>query len=425
MYAIAQLLRTEPRARRFFLAHAQSSLGTGAAYVGLLVLALDRLDSPWAISLVLLADFLPAMVLGPIFGAAADRWPRRTCAVAADLMRAAAFVSLAFVDSFAATLALALLAGVGTGLFSPAVMSGLPKLCSAERLPAGASLYAALADLGYTLGPAVAGLALLVADAGSLMFVNGITFALSALLLLGVPLGAGERRSERRSLVRDARQGVREVAAMPLVSTLIAGGSAVVLFAGLFNVGELLLAKNELGAGEAGFGLLVGIFGFGVVLGSLTGAAADTPALTRRYLEGMAVTGTGFTIAALSPSLVVASAGFFVAGFGNGLVVVHQRLLLQTSVDDALLGRVFGVKDTAAAWAYVLAFLMAGSLIAGAGTRPILALAGGGVLTVAAVSAWALRTLPTTAQRVGGPQPLPHMVERLEPTERAAVTAGG
>jgi hypothetical protein len=68
-----ELLRREPRVRGFFAAHAQSSLGNGAAYVALLVLAYDRLHSPWAITLVLLADMGAPMILGPFCGAAADR----------------------------------------------------------------------------------------------------------------------------------------------------------------------------------------------------------------------------------------------------------------------------------------------------------------------------------------------------------------
>ena len=132
---IRDLLRYEPQSRAFFAAHAQSSLGTGAGYVALLVLAYERLESPWAISLVLLADFLPSMFLGPIFGAAADRWSRRWCAALADVARALAFVSLAFFDGFGITLALALLAGVGTGLFRPAVMAGLPSLVSPAGCP--------------------------------------------------------------------------------------------------------------------------------------------------------------------------------------------------------------------------------------------------------------------------------------------------
>ncbi len=59
-----ELLRLEPRARLFFGVLTQSSLGTGAGYVALLLIAYDRYRSPWAISLVLAADLLPAMFLG-------------------------------------------------------------------------------------------------------------------------------------------------------------------------------------------------------------------------------------------------------------------------------------------------------------------------------------------------------------------------
>lgn len=68
---VRDLLRKEPNARRFFLVQAQSSLGNGAAYVGLLVLAYERFPSPWAITLILLADVLVPMAAGPLFGAAA------------------------------------------------------------------------------------------------------------------------------------------------------------------------------------------------------------------------------------------------------------------------------------------------------------------------------------------------------------------
>ena len=59
-HPVAELLRAEPRVRPFFAAQAQSALGTGAACVALLVLAHDRLNSPWAITLILLADLAPS-----------------------------------------------------------------------------------------------------------------------------------------------------------------------------------------------------------------------------------------------------------------------------------------------------------------------------------------------------------------------------
>src|ERR1700745_2634095 len=100
MRSIGKLLRRNGDARRFFLAYGQSSLGTGAAYVALLLVAYSRFHSPWALSLVLLADFVPPMLLSPLFGAVADRSSRQACAVVADALRAVAFLGLALTTSF-------------------------------------------------------------------------------------------------------------------------------------------------------------------------------------------------------------------------------------------------------------------------------------------------------------------------------------
>ena len=79
-----ELLRAEPRARVFFAVITQSAVGTGAGYVALLLIAYERFHSPWAISLILVADLVAPMLFGPVFGAMADRWSRRSCAVVGD-----------------------------------------------------------------------------------------------------------------------------------------------------------------------------------------------------------------------------------------------------------------------------------------------------------------------------------------------------
>ena len=156
--------------------------GTGAVRVGhrrglrrVVLVALDRFNSPWAIGLILLADVVPAMLLGPLFGAFADRWSRRGCAILADVLRAVAFLGLVLVDGFVATFLLALLAGVGTGLFTPAALAALPSLVEDRRLPAATSLFGAIADLGFIAGPAAAAAVLLVGGPETILAANAIT----------------------------------------------------------------------------------------------------------------------------------------------------------------------------------------------------------------------------------------------------------
>lgn len=387
------LLRTERVARRFFAAHAQSSLGTGAGYVALVVLAYERFRSPWAITLILLAEFAPGMLLGPLLGAAADRWSRRRCAIAADVVRALAFAGLALVDGFAATVALAVLAGAATGLFRPAILAALPGLVAPQRAAAATAVYGSVTDVGYTLGPALAAIGLLVADPETVMLVNGLTFGVSAWVLARLDFGgrAAPTAAEpavRPSLAREALEGLRAAAARPGIRTVILASSAVVTFAGLFNVGELLLADGELGAGGAGYSVLVAVYGGCVALGSLAGSRGGSVGeLARNFSAGILLVGAGMLGAGFAPTFAVALLTFAVAGLGNGLVMVHERLLLQRTVPDALLGRVFGVGETLGAWAFGASFVGGGAVASLLGTRQLFLIAGAGVLCVWAVTA--------------------------------------
>ena len=394
MRETVELLKREPAVRPFFLAHLQSSLGNGAAYVALLVLAYDRLPSPWAVSLVLLADFLPAMALGPLFGAAADRWSRRRCAVAADVARAIAFIGVATVDSFGATLAFALLAGAGTGLFTPAVMAWLPGLVSKERLPAGTALFGAVTDVGWMAGPALAAVTFLIAGAETMMLVNGATFAISALLLTRVGRGAPAPREapSEGSLVAQARAGMAAARTLPGIPTLLAASAGGVLFAGAMNVGELLLADGELGVGRSGFALLITAFGVGTLAGSLSGSRGGSPShLKRRFLMGFGLQALGLLASGVAPVFALALLTFALTGFGEGVLLVHERVLLQTTVPDRLLGRIFGIRDSLTSWAFAGAFVGAGFVAATLGTRPLFLLAGVLSLGVWAMSALMLR----------------------------------
>ena len=398
MKEVFALLRAEPRARWFFGVLTQSSLGTGAAYPALLLIAYSRFESPWAISLVLLADLAPAMFLGPLFGALADRWSRRWCAVSADVVRAGAFIGIALAQDFALTIAFALLAGAGTALFTPSALAGLPSLVGKERIPAANSLYGAIADLGFTAGPALAAILLVLAGPDQILLLNGASFAISAVVLARLPFGAviatagREVRRGAPSLLRETREGLATVARMRAIRVVIAGSTGALFFGGVFNVAELLFVRQDLDAGDAVYSILIALFGLGFVFGSLAGSKGGAPGLLRRrFVQGVVLMGLGFLLAGLSPTVVVALVTFMVAGFGNGLLLVHERVIVQEMVPDELLGRAFGVKDSLASWAFGVAFFAAGALLTIVEPRELIIGSGVGALVVAAACAAALR----------------------------------
>jgi MFS family permease len=420
---ILRLLRSEPGARRFFLAYGQSSIGTGVAYVALLLVAYRRLHSPWAIALVLMADFVPPMLLSPVFGAAADRWSRRRCAILADVVRAVAFIGIATFDNFPATVAFALLAGAGTALFKPAILAGLPSLVHRARLAEATALYGALTEVGYTVGPALAAVFLLVTGPEPLLAANGLTFAISALLLATVRFGTREPASdgprERSSLLWETRHGIRAVFKIPGVPVVILATSAMMLTAGILNVSELLYVR-QLGGGAAGYAAVVTAAGIGIGLGSIAGKGGGSLSrLENRYVLGIALFAAGLLGASASPNLAGVAAAFVVGGVGNGLVLVHQRLIMQRVVDDDMLGRVFGVQGATDGCAFALAFVGTAPLLSVVSPRMLIAIAGAGSLAVAGL---ALRSLKRAVQPRGAVEP--HLSGTAEPTAVAVPESG-
>jgi MFS family permease len=377
---------TDGASRRFFAAHAQSCLGSGLAHVALPLLAFDKTGSPWAVTAVLVADLLPAIVLGPLLGTLVDRLGWRVCAIAADAMRAVAFGLLACLASLPAMIAATAIAGIGSALFAPAALTGLGRLAPGDRRPAALGLFGACDDLGMTAGPALAALVLSGLAAPVLLGANAITFALSALLIAGIRSGAQAPAAEPpaivSSLLADARAGLRELSGRPEVRTLLASSTAAVLCVGVTNVGEVVLAREVLHLGGSGLALLVAAAGLGTVLGSLAARASDIWEWRRAYTTGLACMAADLLLCALAPGLWILVPVFVLGGFGNGFALVHDRLLLAEAVPDALHGRVFGLQKTMTSLAFAASFAGASALIAVGGVQHTFLIAGAAMLVV-------------------------------------------
>jgi MFS family permease len=187
--------------------------------------------------------------------------------------------------------------------------------------------------------------------------------------------------------------GIGAVLREPLVRTLMAGSGVVVLVAGAMNVAELVLARQELGSGPAGFALLASAYGCGLIAGSLLAARDDGEAgIRRRYLGGLALMVAGLAGSALAPLIGVAMLTFAITGAGNALFLISDRVLLQRLVPDRLHGRAFGLLDAIEAWGFGGAVVGGGLLASAAGGRVTFAVAGGALLLVLLAATRALST---------------------------------
>ena len=162
-----------------------------------------------------------------------------------------------------------------------------------------------------------------VSDPAALTAINGASFGLSAVVLAFLRFGGTSRTEpseQPASVLLEAWRGVATVATMPMVRVVLLASSAALFCGGLFNVAELPFATRELNAGDAGFSILVALFGLGFVIGSLSGAGGGAPQQLRaRYELGLLLMALSLVGLSLEPVLFVAALAFnHRRGIGNG-----------------------------------------------------------------------------------------------------------
>jgi MFS family permease len=392
------LLRRSPSFGLLFLATAGSSIGTYLAAIALTLDIKARTESGTWVAALLIAEFLPIVVFGLLLGPLVDRLSRRRLMIAADLARFGVFAALPFVDSAAAIVALAAVAGTATGFFRPAASAGLPNLVPDDELANANSLVQTVENAAWMIGPVLGGVMVAVWSPSVAYAVNAVTFLVSAALVARI---AQSKLQSEESLTsghwRDVADGVRLVLrARPLRAVLVVW-NVVLLGSAAINVAEVFFVQDELDAGDVGFGVIVGASGVGLVIGSFLAAPAlEKVGLRRHYVGSIALMGLGWGGAAFTNWIWVAVPLVIAGAIGNGAAVICNQLLVQRGVPDRFRGRAFATIMSSTFAVFGLGMAVAGVLVNEYGSRWVWA-AGGLSYFVAAVIALAMtRWLPVT-----------------------------
>jgi MFS family permease len=382
------LLRDSPNFRLLVFATLGSALGTYLAALALTVHIYDVTGSPAWVSALLIVEFLPSVVIGFALGPLVDRFSRRRLMIASDLVRLGVFCALPFVDRAETIVALAAVAGFATGFFRPAANAALPNLVAENALPTANSILQTVENLAWLVGPVVGGALVAAWGTDIAYWINAATFLLSTVLLLGIASAAlrgGEMES--RGHWRDVADGlVVVVRSRPLLLVLVVWSVALVGNA-LFNVAEIFFAKDELDAGDFGFGILVGATGLGLTIGGFFGGRwIDRFGVTHVYIASLVLWAAGVAAAAVSPWLALAAVFVAIGLIGNGAAVVCNVVLVQRGAPDHLRGRAFTVLIGASQLLLAIGMAAAGPLTDAIGARWVWGVAAGAYALAAVVA---------------------------------------
>lgn len=332
------------------LAWTASIIGHYAYLVAVSVYAYD-VGGENAVGLVFLARLIPAALASPFAGLLGDRYRREkvllwTNVVRTVLVGAAAFGVYLDADPLVVYV-LAIAATIVTTPFRSAQAALTPALArSPSELTAANAVASGVDSLALFAGPAIAGL--LLALAGS-----DIVFALTALLivvstvfvlLIRVETARPRHEIEADTIVSELFAGFRAIGAHSSLRVLIGLIAAQPAVAGVVQVFIVVASIELFDFGKGGVGLLNAAIGVGAFVGalaalSLTGARRLSPA----FMLGMALWGVPLVVLGLWPEALLAILLFGVIGFGNSIANVSGLTLVQRTVPDEVMARVFGV----------------------------------------------------------------------------------
>lgn len=373
------LLRDPPSFGLLALATLASGVGTWLAFVALTVDVYDRTGSATWVSALLIADFLPAIVIGIAAGSLVDRMSRRRLMIASDLVRVVVFLALPFANEPALIVALAAVAGFATGFFRPAVYAGLPNLVRDEDLTGANSIIQTIENVTLAAGPIAGGLLVSATGPDLAYVINAVTFLISAALIVRIPGRLLQRvTAVGHGFRRDLAEGFALIRRSRALLTVLAAWNVVMLATALENVAEVVLAKDAFDAGDFGYGLLVGMTGLGLALGSLlAGSFLENRSLASVYGGAIGLVGLGLVAASVSPNVWIAAICVVFVGGGNGAAVVCNAVLVQRGAPDQLRGRAFTVLMSSNYVVLGLGMLFAGPITDALGPRAVWAIAGG------------------------------------------------
>jgi MFS family permease len=375
---------------------AVSSCGDWLYNVALLAFVYERTRSATWLAMTTAARVIPIVVLGPIGGVLADRWDRRRLIVASDLSRAVTMIALAIVAATTMPVllvpVLAALSTAASVVQPPCVAACTPRLVSDDELQRANGARAAIGQGSVVIGPAIGALLLGVFPPAVAIALNAASFLASAAAVTAIGPNTAfipsREQGEPLRLLNELRDGAQALREAPAALRLVAADVLCSAVYGLMTV-TLVLVSMRVGTGTGGYGLLLGMFGVGGVVGAVLAGKVAAPGLWRRMLlVALGLVAVAVAALGLVHSLVAAIVLSLAGGGGMIVAEVLSETALGRMLDDAVLARAYGLALPASLSGIVIGSLVAGPLVATVGVTATFVVAG---LVVAVASGLLLR----------------------------------
>jgi len=388
------VLLDRPGYRRLWSARTVSQVGDVAQFTTLALLLVHLTGSAVGVTGAVVAEIAAVLLLGPLAGSLVDRLQRVRVMVVADVVRVLLAATLSvWHDTPAVAYAVAFGLAAGQAFFGPAAQSLLPSLVADEELVAANSGIWTAAVTAQVLVAPVAVLLATRVGFGVAFAVNAVSFAVSAAVLTGLREPGRIVPVTVSNPFAHARDGLRALAALPLLRALAIGQFLAALSAGATSALLVVLAQDRLGGG-GGYGLLVAAIGVGAALAPLLVVRRlRDPRRPLLVFGPYAVRGLVDLVLSIVTTVPLAAGALLFYGLSTSTGNVTFSSLLQSRVPDGLRGRAFAGFDVLWQTGRLLSLLGGGLLADAVGIRAVYLL--GGLLLLAAAGVGASSARPS------------------------------
>ncbi len=311
-----------------------------------------------AVSAFLIARMIPPLLMRPLAGVLADRFDRKRLMIISDLLRALAVLGLLFTTQGPEYLPLVyvftIMQFLVSSIFEPARNAIMPSVLYRDQLVIGNTLSSITWSAMLAIGALAGGLVAEVFGIRAALFIDALTFVLSAFLVLSVVIPAVPRseigqaqRTKTDKSKRTFADGIRHLRRHPGTAAAIFVKSAQ----SITNTDALLIiyGTQVFVLGEQGItsmAILWSAFGTGAIIGPLitNRFSDDSVKILRRLITvGFVMMALGWLLWGMSPSLELLALAVVVRSMGGSVNWTYSSVIIQQIVPDEYLGRMFSL----------------------------------------------------------------------------------
>jgi len=334
-----------PVFRRIWLASLLSNLGILIQGVGAAWAMTQMAASADKVALVQTALMLPVMLISMPAGAIADMHDRRIVAMVSlsiALVGATVLTMLAWFSLITPNILLSLCFVVGSGmaLFGPAWQSSVSEQVPSETLPAAVALNGISYNIARSFGPAIGGVVVATAGAVAAFAANAVLYLPLLTVLFLWNRVSEPSRLPREKLSRAIVSGVRYITNSPPIKIVLTRTFVTGVIGGSVSALMPLVVRDLLHGGAQTYGIMLGAFGMGAVVGALNIGAVRKQMRGESAIRVCALSmGGAIGAVGLSREPVLTAAALVVAGAAWMLAVALFNIGVQLSAPRWVAGR--------------------------------------------------------------------------------------